>query len=159
MHIRKLPALLLGVALATSAGAEIYRWTDDSGQVHYGGNPPANVDAEVVDNPAREPAGQGGEDEPPAETAEAKDGSGDEAADGDASGQDGDSGEQAGSNAEGESNPQLAEACDTARQNAEVFGDESVRRVRTEDGEVERITPEQREQRLQEAQAFIEEHC
>lgn len=159
MHIRKLPALVLGVALATSAGAEIYRWTDDSGQVHYGGNPPANVDTEVVDNPAREPAGESGNNETRAEADEAEGGSGDEGADDGAAEQDDDNSEQADSNADEEDNAQLAEACDTARQNAEVFGDESVRRVRTEDGEVERITPEQREQRLEEAQSFIDEHC
>lgn len=159
MHIRKLPALVLGVALATSAGAEIYRWTDDSGQVHYGGNPPANVDAEVVDNPAREPAGESGNNGTRAEADEAEGGSGDEGADDGTAEQDDDNSEQADSNADEEDNAQLAEACDTARQNAEVFGDESVRRVRTEDGEVERITPEQREQRLEEAQSFIDEHC
>ena len=40
--------LLPAVALALPASAEIYRWTDSSGDTHFGSNPPAGVDANPV---------------------------------------------------------------------------------------------------------------
>lgn len=43
-HLLVLPA----IALALPASAEIYRWTDDTGETHFGANPPAGVEAEPV---------------------------------------------------------------------------------------------------------------
>lgn len=40
-------ALLLGVAAGLSA-AEIYKWVDAAGVVHFSSNPPDNVQAEVI---------------------------------------------------------------------------------------------------------------
>ena len=43
-HLLVLPA----IALALPASAEIYRWTDDTGETHFGSNPPAGVEARPV---------------------------------------------------------------------------------------------------------------
>ncbi|MDJ0740822.1 MAG: DUF4124 domain-containing protein [Gammaproteobacteria bacterium] len=49
------PALLLTVLLVGGAAqADIYRWTDANGQVHYGSRPPADASAEAMDIPRRE---------------------------------------------------------------------------------------------------------
>jgi glutaredoxin len=39
---------LLVLLLAGSAGAQVYRWTDENGRVMYGNQPPANAQAKVV---------------------------------------------------------------------------------------------------------------
>ena len=137
MILRTLLAMTLGLTLAAPAMADIYRWTDDDGQVHFGENPPPGVDAEQLDSPAApapsdsEPAPEAGQTDDTEEAAAP-----DDAPD-----------------------PALAGMCDDVRQNAEVYADESVRRVQREDGEVEVLTPEEREQRLEEAEAFLDEHC
>lgn len=49
----------LGLLLAQGAGAEIYRWIDGAGRIHFGDAPPAQADAariEVEDNVVASPA-------------------------------------------------------------------------------------------------------
>ncbi len=48
--MRRLHRLLVlpAIVLALPVSAEIYRWTDSSGDTHFGSNPPAGVDAEPV---------------------------------------------------------------------------------------------------------------
>ena len=48
--MRRLHRLLMlpAIALALPASAEIYRWTDSSGDTHFGSNPPTGVNAEPV---------------------------------------------------------------------------------------------------------------
>lgn len=143
----------LGLALATTASAEIYRWTDDSGETHFGSNPPMDVDAERVE--------QRMDSRPANDDTDSSDGSasGDEdtaAADEQAEGDDAGASDE---ESDEDNNQELAEACDAAEQSRDVYSDESVRRVRTPDGEVERITPEEREERLEEATSFLDENC
>lgn len=40
--------LLFGITLSTSVQAEIYKWTDSEGRVHYTQTPPPSGDAEVL---------------------------------------------------------------------------------------------------------------
>lgn len=135
----------LAMLLAATASASIYQWTDDDGQVHFGENPPADADAERLDGAPR-PAS------PPEEADSADEDDGTTAAEEPAPEDD---------VAADDDQPEgvLAEACEDARHNAEVYADESVRRVQTEDGDVQILEPEEREERLEEAQAFLEEHC
>jgi glutaredoxin len=46
--MRSLLALAFGLALALSCGAQIYKWTDSSGKVHYGDQPPDDVKKEEL---------------------------------------------------------------------------------------------------------------
>lgn len=50
--------LALGIALPAAA-AEVYRWTDAQGQVHFGATPPRGVSAERVDLRVSRPASGG----------------------------------------------------------------------------------------------------
>jgi hypothetical protein len=55
MHAMRLATLLLLAALAAPAAAQIYRWTDAEGKVHFSNTtPPPGVKATVVDPNAKE---------------------------------------------------------------------------------------------------------
>ena len=41
-------AIYLGISLAAWSAPDIYKWTDEKGQIHYGDQPPAGVAAERV---------------------------------------------------------------------------------------------------------------
>ena len=56
--------LLLLSAVGTPAAAEVYQWRDDTGRLHFGDRPPANVSYErfepsgaIADEPAPAPSG------------------------------------------------------------------------------------------------------
>lgn len=55
--------VLLAVA-NPAATADVYRWTDDDGNVHYGAQPPAGSDARPVDLDTAPAAAQADEDSP-----------------------------------------------------------------------------------------------
>ncbi len=141
MILRTLLLTTLGLSLAAPALADIYRWTDDHGQVHFGQNPPHGVDAERVDGASQPP--------PPASDAE------DEAEADDTETAE----EEPADDGSGTDDAAMEEMCDNARQNAEVYADESVRRIQEDGGETQVITPEEREERLEEAQEFLDEYC
>lgn len=50
--------VLLSLGLAVPALADVYRWTDEDGRVHYGDQPPPGIDGEQVDLDVQ-PAGAG----------------------------------------------------------------------------------------------------
>lgn len=71
-HLRTL-GLALGLALAAPAGAaEVYRWVDDDGNVHFGDAEPLGRQAELVDLEAEEPLTDDPLYRPPVRTAPAK---------------------------------------------------------------------------------------
>jgi Domain of unknown function (DUF4124) len=45
----------LAAALALCAQAEVYKWTDEKGQVHYGEEPPPNANTTTLKTPAPGP--------------------------------------------------------------------------------------------------------
>jgi hypothetical protein len=48
---------LAALCLATAAlGGQVYRWQDDSGQIHYGQQPPSDVKAKPVNTPRNQTA-------------------------------------------------------------------------------------------------------
>ena len=49
--IKILALALLSCAVATAAAADVYRWTDKDGKVHYSDTPPANKSARPLDLP------------------------------------------------------------------------------------------------------------
>jgi hypothetical protein len=49
-------ALLVLAGIAPAASADVYRWVDASGQVHYSDTPPVGIRYEVVRTPASAPA-------------------------------------------------------------------------------------------------------
>lgn len=142
--MNKLLAGLLGAMLAVPAMAGIYKWQDADGQVHFGEHPPPGVDAERIDargmGPATPPEDEG--------TTEADDQPDEQAGDPEAETVEDQDREEA-----------LAEACEDVRQNVEILSDESLRRIQENGGDAQILSPEEREERLAEAQAFLEEHC
>ena len=46
--MRRMITLAAGLVLAISASAQVHRWTDPSGKVHYGDRPPADAKSEQV---------------------------------------------------------------------------------------------------------------
>lgn len=50
--------LLAGVLFSAAASAEVYRWVDAQGQLHYGDQPPADVPFETIPAPLP-PVGDG----------------------------------------------------------------------------------------------------
>lgn len=57
------PILLLALGLSAPAGAEVYQWRDDAGQLHFGDRPPATADYHlfepsgmIADHPASPPS-------------------------------------------------------------------------------------------------------
>ncbi len=53
MFTRRLIAGITGIALILSAAlsADVYKWVDEEGQVHYGDEPPASAETETVPSP------------------------------------------------------------------------------------------------------------
>jgi hypothetical protein len=47
--MRKLLILVAFLALAPAAIADVYKWVDSNGSVHYGDTPPANARSRSVD--------------------------------------------------------------------------------------------------------------
>lgn len=48
MHIVRHLTLLVALIIALPASAEIYRWTGENGETHFGSTPPTGVDAKPV---------------------------------------------------------------------------------------------------------------
>ncbi|KAB7623222.1 DUF4124 domain-containing protein [Alkalilimnicola sp. S0819] len=137
-----LTAILL--ALPLLATAQVYKWTDENGQVHYGSQPPKQGQADRIKLRAAPPAPRQEKSEP----TQAKDESG---------------GEQRRTAAEKEAEAarraQLQENCAIARKNLAVLQEPTHRRFRTDDGEITYFDDEQRQQRIDQAQAYIDENC
>lgn len=55
--LRRLLVYVFGVVFVSIVGAEIYRWVDDEGNVHYGDCPPADCEPEMI-KPAPMPTEQ-----------------------------------------------------------------------------------------------------
>lgn len=150
-----LAALLTVSLLAAPVGAQIYRWTDAEGQVHFSQTPPSGVEYQTL-----EPATA------PEDTAEA------------AEGEAGPSGLQAfleqrerqraqAARARAEAQAQQAaerqrrKACAAARARVEQLRSTPPFRlaVRSADGSLARMTPEQHAARLAEAEQDVARHC
>ncbi|MGB5259441.1 MAG: DUF4124 domain-containing protein [Gammaproteobacteria bacterium] len=155
---RALSGLLLGAALLLAAPAsaeDIYKWIGDDNQVHYTQMPPPHgIEAILMqrsDVPADEEPGEAAEmtDEPEqavfddtsSEPSEAAGDEGDADADGDA-----------------KTAQALRENCSNARKNLASLNRGQVRYVNP-DGEIIRLTEEERQQRIEEAKAQIGVLC
>lgn len=148
MHWR---ILGLAVALATGTAAQaadVYRWTDEAGKVHYGSQPPQGVDAELVGVPG---AGNGAEGNAapagPAPSSESGDAPQPPTADEETP--------------QGTPDPEwVSKQCKAARQNLAIFTDASANeRFRRPDGTVVRYSAEELAAQRSEAQRFIDEFC
>ena len=137
--------LACSVLLALSGGAtagQIYKWVDSQGNVHFGSQPPQGQDADTVNPNISHPRVAA----PAAETAPAEGDKQQEAID-----------------KEVRQNVAKQEAerrkfCESVRYNLAQL--KNTPRIRTEvDGEVRRLTEEERQERIAKAEASIKENC
>jgi len=147
--IRRVIIALLGSAfLLSSASATTYRWTGDDGQVIYSQVPPADGRPHTIIGPPPPPADAAREQsrldalrQGFADRQEDKQLGADEQA------------------KEAEKQAAVAKNCDTARRNIAALEGSPNRLIRQPDGSVTRMTPEEREAKLNEARKYIDENC
>ena len=127
----------LGCLLACNQAlaAKVYKWVDSKGVVHYSAQPPATGHAEVIKP-------QTGHSEPVEYTTPEKPGAKKEAA----------ANQQTGIQKD-------PERCEAARKNEETLKSYTHIKVKGEDGEYRFLSPEEQQQKLDEANKAIEESC
>lgn len=124
------------LALACLAGApalaaDVYKWTDDQGQVHYSDQPPLNREAELIAAPGR--ASPAAATRPAAGPTEA---------------------------AATETAAEAAgEHCEVARDNLALLEDESIEEFRRDDGDAFRPDADERADLIAEARAQVAYFC
>ncbi|MGM0451026.1 MAG: DUF4124 domain-containing protein [Pseudomonadota bacterium] len=149
--MRRLRQLLVlpAIVLALPASAEIYRWTDDTGETHFGANPPAGVDAKPVSTARTntiENASRQSEDENKEEAAQ----------------------EEAPSNSQGDGgqNPEdqkereeiREQNCEAAREALKTL-EQNARVQVMEDGERRYLSPEEKEAERERYEKIQDENC
>lgn len=127
---------------AASAHAQVYKWTDAQGRVHYSAQPPPNAQTQEIrispPPPSVRPAAEAAT-LPPAETAS------DPAPE---------------PREEASQQAIFRQNCEIARQNLAVLQDESIRRFREEEGgEPIYYTAEQRQAKIEQAQKMMSAYC
>ncbi|WP_052761136.1 DUF4124 domain-containing protein [Sedimenticola thiotaurini] len=147
MVIRLLLPLLLVVFWTGAADARMYRWVDENGTTVYSQSPPPSGKATEIKvqvappTPPDNASEKQTADDTPAESAA------DKPADGPTKAQ------------IEESNRIKAENCAAARQNLEIYTNLGNRLIRTPDGLYKRLTEEERQQKIDESKAQVEEFC
>jgi Domain of unknown function (DUF4124) len=147
-HLNRL--CLIAALLLPSAGAnaEIYKWVDEHGQTHYSQQAPASGEAVTIDVPLPPPVDTDSvqdevqqliEQQRAAEQAELE--------------------AQQAQQSEAERQAAIAENCAIARDNLRLYQDNPGSRLVDENGNVYRLTEEERQQKIQESQQQIEEFC
>lgn len=132
-------ATLLVIGTASAAG--IYRWTGEDGTTHYGSSPPPDANAERIRGAA--PAPGGSPDTPQTQREDSQR----------------DNEQRRGEARAEEASTARERECSRVRQNLELLEDPSVRRVRTDGGQVEVLTEERRNEMIGTNREFLEEWC
>lgn len=147
----RIAALALAAAMAGEAGAEMYRWTDSEGNVHYSDKPPPGQEAErvrpegsVVETPSA--AGDTNGQSPSGQAGQAED--------------NGEDAPQEGGAESGEQKQLSKKECDKVRERLEIMETRpgSVL-LRKDDGSVDRLTEEERQQRMERNRNLLEKRC
>jgi hypothetical protein len=145
--------LVLGIALTAPAhllGADVYKWIDAEGMIHYGAQPPLGAEATRV----KVSRGGGSSAVPAQSDATASDA----AASPDDAAEDNSEGDGAGQTS-GVDPTEAAKVCADARRNLETL--ESYARIRERDaeGNVVVLTDEEKQARIAQAKELIETYC
>jgi hypothetical protein len=141
-------SLLLSLSVSTMA-SEVYKWVDAQGVTHFGSQPPQGQEATQINTtlpPPKAPTSEGlpaPEDLPPLDSAEPDQEAIDEKV----------RQEVAAKEAE------RRKYCETVRTNLSQLQNNPRVRVAEENGEMRRLTEEERQERIEEAQQAIAEHC
>ncbi|MEN8107889.1 MAG: DUF4124 domain-containing protein [Pseudomonadota bacterium] len=148
MHLR--PALLITLLLAaiSSHAGGIYKWVDDKGQVHYSQTAPANVEAEVMQDappPADDPNAVRGDLQRQLEAYDERRAEQDEAF--------------AEQKKKAEITSIRKKNCETARKNLANLHQGGNKAYMTPEGEVVRLTDDERAKRIATAKQNIKDNC
>lgn len=141
-------SLICGIWLVAVPGwaAEVYRWVDADGGVHYSAQQPPGHDATRMRLQREPPATSAVAPAPRAEAARG-------------AGQDADAGAPARQPPSPEQLEQLRVECAKARHNIEVLRARPASRYEREDGTYQRYSDEERARMIAESEAFLREHC
>lgn len=146
-HLR-VCCLALLCSLPFLAQAEIYKWTDENGQIHYTQQPPIDRPTEQIKAPPPPPIDPEKAQQNLEELIESQQTK--EAAEAER--------QQAKKDAKA-AQKLREENCQTARNNLEQYRNNPGRRVMNADGEVTRPTEEQRQEKIIEFQQKVDEFC
>lgn len=151
--MKSLPLFCLIATLGILAGTvqatdEIYKWVDEDGVTHYSARPPEGVEYQRMTTDADRATARTGA----SSTREGERPEEDDRATGDLP--------QLAEIAAEEPDPELvAERCEQARNNLNWLTQRTRISVEGEDGELRRLSEEERQAQIQENQAFIDEWC
>ncbi len=146
-HLR-ICCLALLCSLPFLVQAEIYKWTDENGQVNYSQEPPVDRPAEQIKAPPPPPIAPEKAKQQVDKLIESQDA---EAA--------AEAERQQAEQAAEEAEQIREENCQTARNNLQQYQDNPGRRVMNADGEVTRPTEEERQAKIDEFQMQVDEFC
>lgn len=144
-HLCLLTALLFASNLVH---AQIYKWVDENGQINYTQQPPSSGDAEVVKVPPP----------PPVDTEQAQQEI-DQLIEQQETAEETQAETQQEADEAARQQAIFEENCRIAQQNYTQYENNPGRRVMDEDGNVTRLSEEERQQKLQELQEQIELYC
>ena len=140
--------VIASTAFSTSSlAASTYKWTDDKGNVHYSQHPPRDRESERL-KIKKAPRSSRTYQAPASSNSQGAATSGLPG-----SNQQGNTAEQ-----ESQSNTALRKKnCEAAKKNLKIY--QVYRRVRDKEGNIKRISPDEREQRIKESKEQISEFC
>lgn len=149
MHINSLIALALLVASASAGAAQIYKWTDAQGVQHFDSQPPPGQKAQPVQINVPAPATPAGEEEDSAPVRPS-------ARSNDAAQRQADAAAKAEAN---QQQQQIDDYCQQARENLARLRNNPRLSMTTEEGEVRRLTQQEREAQISTTQKGIQDNC
>ena len=144
--------LLTSIIVASAAHAEIYKWTDKDGGVHFSERPPAGSKYEVVNPHYREPQTPPESQQP---SGEANGGSSNDQKSADQQKLQ----QQQEQQRKAENEKILQQNCLTAKSRLEKLQSAARIKLKKPDGTVVQLTEEERQAQVDEAQAAIKEYC
>jgi hypothetical protein len=131
-------ALLALLMAAAGAQSEIYKWVDEDGVTHYSQQPPPGGEARVIQPGISAPP------EPPS---------------GDGDGNAGANGGSGTAGGEGRQTQSMADFCKELREQAQLLASDREVKVKQSQDTLVTLDAEARQQRLQDLQGQIQQHC
>lgn len=149
MRIKSLITVAVLVASASAGAAQIYKWTDAQGVQHFDTQPPPGQQAKPVQINAPAPATPAGEEGDSAPVRPGAKGS-------DAAQREADAAAKAEAN---DQQRQIDDYCKEARENLARLRNNPRLSMTTEEGEVRRITQQERDAQITTTQKGINDNC
>jgi type IV secretory pathway VirB10-like protein len=147
-HIKQLCLLMTVLLVSVSVQAKIYTWVDEDGQTHYAQQPPASGDAKEVDVPPPPPIDPVDAQQQVDELIEQQENA--EKAQQEAAEKQAQAAER---------QQKIDQNCQIAQQNLRGYQNNPGRRIIDADGNVTRMSEEERQQKIAQTQEQIDLYC